>query len=323
VKTEVSVVIPTHDRPELVRRAVESALAQTVPPSEVIVVLDGPQPETRRTLRAIEQATDRLRVEGLARRTGVGAARNAGVAAARFSRVALLDDDDHWLPRKLELQLRAADACVATYPIVASRVIARDGSGSDVVWPRRLPAAHEHPSDYLFSRHGLFWGEALVHTSTLLVPTELLRLVPFDETLRCHEDLDWLIRACAVPGARLEFAAPLEPLAVWSIDENRPRVSTVPDWRRSLAWAESRKEFLTHRAYAAYLLSWIGSDAARERSLEALWRLPWQAFWYGKPAPLDLLLFSGTWLVPQPIRLHLSRFRHAARRSRRAARVHS
>lgn len=57
---EVSVVIPTYSRPEPVTRAVRSALAQTVPNIEVIVVVDGPDDDTCAALAAV--ADDRLRV---------------------------------------------------------------------------------------------------------------------------------------------------------------------------------------------------------------------------------------------------------------------
>src|SRR5687768_2514241 len=88
----VSVVIPTRARPELVRRAVRSALDQTLRDIEVVVVVDGPDPPTRQTLADIDDS--RLRVVELAERGGAPAARNAGVRHARGRWTALLDDDD-------------------------------------------------------------------------------------------------------------------------------------------------------------------------------------------------------------------------------------
>src|SRR5215475_11016084 len=120
---DVSVVIPTLARPDLVARAVRSALAQTVENIEVIVVIDGPDDETPPALAAIGDA--RLRVVQLAERGGAPNARNSGVRAALAPWTALLDDDDEWLPNKLEIQLDLAKNALVPMPIVASRLINR------------------------------------------------------------------------------------------------------------------------------------------------------------------------------------------------------
>src|SRR6267154_2040853 len=96
---DVTVVIPTLNRPDLVTRAVRSALAQTVDTIEVLVVVDGPDDATRTTLASIPDA--RLRVVALPERGGAPNARNVGVSEARASWTALLDDDDEWLANKL------------------------------------------------------------------------------------------------------------------------------------------------------------------------------------------------------------------------------
>ena len=97
----VSVVIPTFNYGRWVAEAVDSALQQTLPPLEVIVVDDGSTDETAAVLAAYG---DRIR---LIRQTNQGPAmaRNAGIAAARGDYVAFLDADDVWKPRKLELQM--------------------------------------------------------------------------------------------------------------------------------------------------------------------------------------------------------------------------
>jgi glycosyltransferase involved in cell wall biosynthesis len=78
----VSAVIPTRGRPELLQRAVRSALAQTLREIEVVVVIDGEDPLTRLALQELEQLDRRLRVVGLAARVGGSDARNRGVDAA-------------------------------------------------------------------------------------------------------------------------------------------------------------------------------------------------------------------------------------------------
>src|SRR3954452_17493718 len=93
----VSVVIPASRRPDLVRRAVASALAQRpVPPAEVIVVDDASGDDTAEVARQAG-ATVIVNPEDL----GAGATRNAGIEAASRPWIALLDSDDEWLPEHL------------------------------------------------------------------------------------------------------------------------------------------------------------------------------------------------------------------------------
>ena len=100
-KPLVSVVIPTFNYGHCVVDAVESALGQTYSPVEVIVVDDGSTDDTRARL---EPYRDRINYVHQPNQ-GLSAARNTGIRAARGPLVALLDSDDAFHPRKLELQV--------------------------------------------------------------------------------------------------------------------------------------------------------------------------------------------------------------------------
>jgi glycosyltransferase involved in cell wall biosynthesis len=102
----VSVIIPTWNRAREVCAAIDSALAQTARPLEIIVVDDGSTDDTAGVLARYGDAIRVVRQHN----QGVAAARNAGIAAARGELLAFLDSDDVWLPRKLELQLQRFDA---------------------------------------------------------------------------------------------------------------------------------------------------------------------------------------------------------------------
>ena len=100
----MSAVIPTRSRPHLLTRALASVAAQTYADLEVVVVVDGPDPETEAVLRTWRDRP--LTVVVNERSLGGGAARNVGVEAAKGTWIAFLDDDDEWLPNKLERQSR-------------------------------------------------------------------------------------------------------------------------------------------------------------------------------------------------------------------------
>jgi glycosyltransferase involved in cell wall biosynthesis len=103
---QVSVVIPTHNRRELLGRTLASVLAQSSVDLEAIVVDDGSSDETPRFLEVLDD--DRVRIVRNQPAKGVASARNGGIAAARGEWIAFCDDDDLWAPDKLAAQLHAA-----------------------------------------------------------------------------------------------------------------------------------------------------------------------------------------------------------------------
>lgn len=96
----VSAVIPAYDHARYLAQAIDSALGQTLPPVDVIVVDDG---STDDTPQVLARYRDRVRIVRQQNR-GVSAARNAGAALARGRLLAFLDADDVWLPGKLAAQ---------------------------------------------------------------------------------------------------------------------------------------------------------------------------------------------------------------------------
>lgn len=102
---DVSVVIATYNRSAQVQEAIDSVLAQTIPVREIIVVDDGSRDDTRAVL---EGYGDRIRAF-FRPNGGASAARNYGMRAAQGEWIAFLDDDDVWLPNKIESQMKLAE----------------------------------------------------------------------------------------------------------------------------------------------------------------------------------------------------------------------
>lgn len=199
----VSVIIPTFNRATHLPRAIDSALGQTLAPDEVLVVDDGSTDDTRSVL---EGYGDRIHCLWQENR-GAAAARNRGLALARGRWVAFLDSDDAWLPRKLEVQLRALREAGARFGFTAALV----GSAGDPAPPPDEGAARTEP------------GWELCDPALALVlderrPTYLPTLVAeralveeagrFDETLRVAEDTKLAV-ALAMRAAALYVREPL------------------------------------------------------------------------------------------------------------------
>jgi len=102
----ISVVIPTYNRRDLLRRALLSVFAQTLPPTEVVVIDDGSTDGTDAMIRNEFPAVRYYRQEN----RGVSSARNLGIRHAASDWLALLDSDDEWLPDKLIRQTAALAA---------------------------------------------------------------------------------------------------------------------------------------------------------------------------------------------------------------------
>ena len=103
---DVSVVIPVHNRPGLLKRAVSSVLNQSHRPREIIVVDDGSDQPVEKVLGGETGIKGRVNIIRFSKNKGVSAARNAGIRAASSTWIGLLDSDDEWKRKKLENQFR-------------------------------------------------------------------------------------------------------------------------------------------------------------------------------------------------------------------------
>jgi glycosyltransferase involved in cell wall biosynthesis len=297
---DVSVVVPTRSRPHLVTRAVRSVLDQTHAAVEAIVVVDGPDDASRDALAAL--GDDRVRVLVLPHRQGAPNARNVGVRAAAARWTAFLDDDDEWLPTKVEVQLRLAATVPTPSPVIASRLLNRTPRAESVL-PRRLPAEGEPVSEYLTVRRGLFYGDGFIQTSTIMAPTELFHRVPFTVGLRRQQELDWTLRAVRHDDVALHIAE--EPLVLWHQDEDRDRISLEMPWREQLDWLCRSRDLFTPRAYAAFALSVLGSMAATTRDPAVFREILREARTHGRPGAIDYLTYLQIWAIPPAVRHHL------------------
>ncbi|WP_242060726.1 glycosyltransferase family 2 protein [Nostoc sp. C057] len=296
-QTIVSVVIPTRNRPKIVTRGVITALTQTLQSIEVIVIIDGPDQETANVLSEIADA--RLRVIELPKNVGPSGARNAGVREAKGTWIAFLDDDDEWLPEKLERQLEVANNSQYDFPLVASRFISQTQKG-EFICPRRLPNLSEPLSEYLFARNSFFKGEGSIQTSTIFVKKELVQKMPLEEKFYRHEDWEWLLRVSAMEGVGVEFVP--EAMSIWHSDLGIERLSNINDWQYSLDWIRSTRNLVTPKAYSGFIVTITTPSASSVGDWKAFFPLLWEAIRWGKLRPIDIFLYLTMWFFPQQLR---------------------
>lgn len=215
----VSIIIPTYNRPDLLQRAVKSALEQTVEDFEVIVVDDAsPQPVTlpeHPKLRIIRQTVNKRGA----------AARNAGILAARGQWITFVDDDDQMLPHLVEVSLAALEKTDLPKPVgVLSGIEVIDADGK--ITATRLPPTL--PKGKHFGLEPITAGQSFFCKQTLVVEREvLLEIGGFDESFssRVHTELFLrLNQVCSILGL---------PIVTYQLfSHSGPRVSRNPSLRQ-------------------------------------------------------------------------------------------
>ncbi|HEX9123121.1 MAG TPA: glycosyltransferase family 2 protein [Actinomycetota bacterium] len=183
-------MVTTQNRQRLARRAVASALAQTLTDLEVVVVDDAS------TVPVGLPPSPRVRSIRLDRRVGVCAARNVGIAEARGRWITFLDDDDELERDMLKRSLEAAAGSSLPEPVtVLSAIEVVDGGGRLV--ERRVPPSLARGSDYFLE--DLAGGESFQAHNSLVVPTSLVRAIGgWNGSLRAMEHDDFFLRLNAV-----------------------------------------------------------------------------------------------------------------------------
>lgn len=237
----VSVVIPSHNRAALLPRAIRSALEQTQPPLEIIVVDDGSTDDTERVLAEME--VPNLRYLKQSSSTGAAAARNRGIEEARGELIGFLDSDDRWLPKKLELQCTLFDTD-SDVGVVYGRHSAVDFTGRTKISEGAL-----YRGDI---RQRLLEGWCPATTSLFVVRRkELMRVGGFDPQLRSFHDYDLWLRLAE--HTRFDYVD--QPIAEF-IFHKGPRVSLDPDHRLN-----ALEEFL--RKWRTPITHALGPDGFR------------------------------------------------------------
>jgi glycosyltransferase involved in cell wall biosynthesis len=197
MKPKVSVIIPTYNRAQKVRGAIESVLAQTFCDLEVIVVDDG---SSDNTATALQQAYgDRIRYFFQPNR-GVSAARNKGIEETQGEWIAFLDSDDRWEKEKLEWQLKALERfgpqCGACYTDV------RFFNHPETRTMFQLADAEGQPTEEIGVNSNVLkvlvrpgGAGMVVHVSSLAARAHLVRKTGgFNPGLRYSEDSEFMFR---------------------------------------------------------------------------------------------------------------------------------
>ena len=233
-KPLVSAIITTHNRADLLPRALDSVVVQTYPNIEIIVVDDGSTDDTSSVVESYQQE---IQINYIRLDDSVGAcrARNTGIEAASGMFVAGLDDDDQWHRKRIE---KLFEGYSDEYSAVTS----------DVVMVRPNSTAVWKKPKYIDFESLLYTN--LVGNQVLVRRSRLLEVGMFDAGLEAAQDYDLWIRLCEAFGPIFNVQQPLQTIFM---DHEEGRITNSSSFRGYLQFYEKHKHYF-NRAQRKYQL---------------------------------------------------------------------
>lgn len=188
-KSKISVIIPTYNRSNRISRAIRSVLAQTFKDFEIIIVDDASNDNTEEIVKAFNDA--RIKYIRHQKNCGAAASRNTGIKMAKGDFIAFLDDDDEWIPEKLEKQIKIFQENESILGVVYCGYVRIDEETQKII------------DDWYPTNKGNVFKAVLsfgwMATPSLLIKKECFEKCGlFDEQLKIAEDGDLLIRIAKV-----------------------------------------------------------------------------------------------------------------------------
>lgn len=262
----VSIIIPCYNAASWLQETVQSCLAQSYRPIEIIIIDDGSTDESLEIIRSLHsQFPDIVRYEVCSNQGG-SAARNRGFALSHGEYIQWLDADDLLAPQKLQLQASALAS--GKFDLVSGRWrhLHEQVPGRFVAGPLKQPVLTTDPVADMISAEG--WAPPAAY----LMTRDIIEQVDgWDENLRCLQDVDLTLRI-AMAGGRFAL---VPQLTAWYRRPVRVTVSTrdrqafkqacfdnyvrVLNFAESQGWTEQRRQVLLRSLSMLIRLS-VGQD---------------------------------------------------------------
>ena len=302
---KVSCIITTHNRLELLNRAVESVLSQTYKNYELIIVDDASDDSTKEWCIQIEanypNKVKYIRIEKKDSKGG-NYARNLGIKNAAGEYLAFLDDDDEWLPSKLDKQVAVMNEnedCVLVY---GNRIIENVDSKGGISY-KQLPFTKKYSGDV--SKDIL--TDIFTTTSLILTRKSAVEEVGlFDENLKFWQEYELSIRLAQIG----EFLYVDEPLIRYRVNifDNSRLTNKYYEWRKAVKYVRSKHRRLYDSLSSYYKLKSIALiwDDASHRTRTC--GLAVKSFVYKnlyKSFRIIAAIHDGLFLKKMKTRLHL------------------
>jgi len=253
----VSTIITTYNRPSLLPKAIKSAINQTYSNQEIIVVNDG----GKKISKAIKNKFPKVKFLRHSTNQGLSAARNLGVKKARGKYIAFLDDDDQWLPNKLEKQFKLAQNKDSKYGVFYCAQKITKPSGKTYINHPRIKGK--------ISTEIIKKGLGTISSTSLFTKSALKKIKGFDESLKSNIDHDvWM--ALAIQNYWADYVD--LPLVIHTVKDQprmigdyQPRIRAVNQylkkWQSTInQWFGIKKGRAYSKNYYNYVIGWLAEE---------------------------------------------------------------
>ena len=283
---KISIVIPTYNRNDLLRVALESCLSQTAQPYEIIVVDDGSH-----NAEEVQATVDQFRDDRIhlifQPNSGANVARNRGLDLAKGDVICLLDSDDKFLSGKLEF-------IESLWPLPENVVFLSKGL-------RVRGARHGFPYPNPPLKDGENYAEWFAcdggntSSSAIFAHRAVFTKCRFTDGLKKFQDCDFIIRAQAA-GLTLRMVENI--LYTWTDLPAQGRISRGRDFQAHLEWITSLENRISERAQTAFLARHIAQHELPIHPLKNLSRIL-KAARTGAIGWTHAAFMSVRWLMPK------------------------
>lgn len=241
----ISIVIPYFKNAQHIKRSLKSVFEQTYQNFKIIIINDY-SPDWEEALPIINSFSDaRIKTISHTSNKNGAAARNTGIKSAKGAYIAFLDADDEWLPNHLNNLIVSQEKENAEVTYTTCTVKSKNNFSYTV--PKKSIGLSNNLGEYLFCDDGF------MQTSCLLVKTATAQNVLFNESLRRHQEYDFLLK---LEDANAKFSwSPVSTVIVhWENNDIRNKGGT---WDFSLQFVIDYKKYFTPKAFSRFILQFV------------------------------------------------------------------
>lgn len=248
----VSAVVTTHNRKDLLKRALDSVKAQTYQNLELVVIDDGSTESVESIVSEYERSIDRVIYHRNEEAKGACAARNKGIELSNGEYIAGLDDDDEWMPERIQKMMSAYRDEEA---FVTSDVL-HLFPNRKLIWKK----------DEIITLERLLYSNQ-VGNQGLIKKERLLEIGGFDESLSSAQDYDLWVRLCESYGPIRNVREPLQKI---HLEHDGEQITTPRNQLRGYLQFYSKHKHLMNKDQRRYQLYTIRKATGKANSLTDL-----------------------------------------------------
>ena len=214
----ISVVIPCYNSQATIGRTLESVLAQTLPPAEILVIDDGSTDDSPAIVESFAQRDSRVQLHRNSRNLGVALSRTRGVTLASGAWIAFLDSDDQWTADKLERQMALLRKTGGDFSFTGSSYVDENGVAYSGIF--QVPATVDRKT---------LLRQNVISCSSVVIRRELMARCPMRPG-DIHEDFDAWLRVLEQTPVAYGLNA---PLLIYQISRGSRSGNKLESFRRN------------------------------------------------------------------------------------------